>query len=143
MAVRARYCCDPREVNGAKPVMKKCRPQRRIGFRARRLEAHASYASKFGVLQDQTLDEFSSATWEGHQVHSDLTQVAIQPWLPKRSDGRLGCEQLLLSTLDRRLAQTAHRTHTFRLQMWSTNKTPQLGKLAADRGSASSRSHRS
>ena len=24
--VRARYCCDPREVSGAKPVMKKCKP---------------------------------------------------------------------------------------------------------------------
>ena len=23
--VSARYCCEPREVNGAKPVMKKCR----------------------------------------------------------------------------------------------------------------------
>ena len=22
--VSARYCCEPREVNGAKPVMKKC-----------------------------------------------------------------------------------------------------------------------
>ena len=25
--VRARYCCEPREVNGANPVMKKCRPR--------------------------------------------------------------------------------------------------------------------
>ena len=28
--VRARYCCDPREVSGAKPVMKKCKPADRI-----------------------------------------------------------------------------------------------------------------
>ena len=29
--VRARYCCDPREVSGAKPVMKKCKPVAEVG----------------------------------------------------------------------------------------------------------------
>merc|ERR1719465_70720 len=32
--VRARYCCDPREVNGAKPVMKKCKRGNGMRFTA-------------------------------------------------------------------------------------------------------------
>merc|ERR1719478_1420783 len=32
--VRARYCCEPREVNGAKPVMKKCKRGNGMRFTA-------------------------------------------------------------------------------------------------------------
>merc|ERR1712051_296259 len=32
--VRARYCCEPRDVNGANPVMKKCRRGKGIRFTA-------------------------------------------------------------------------------------------------------------
>ena len=32
--VKARYCCDPREVKGAKPVMKKCKRGKGMRFTA-------------------------------------------------------------------------------------------------------------
>ena len=77
--VRARYCCDPREVSGAKPVMKKCKPGDclsevfgRVVFGAELQKAQTDIVST-SAFQD---------TRERHQVDGNLAQVTVQPYSP-------------------------------------------------------------
>ena len=103
--------------------------------------SQAGHASKFGCSQQSTLNNSVQGTREGHQVHIDLEPVAFQPGLRKQL-----CREKLLLRLENYLGTHAH-THTDTTQSSDSKPGVQkkilLGNLAADRRSASSRSHHS